>query len=204
MTRRLRGYQRIAAQTGRGFLAALHSRDLSRLVAYYPAFFRDSPAFQGAPKHPQRRQNSNGAPRSQAAMTIEASGRFIFPYISRHFRPSCVILAAHHSQNALKFLDMGASRPCIAVANHCQNRDSRRACRRRETSCNERDARWSRGRSVRSRSTHTPLPCCARQRFAAMDRRPWAFVEHPLQARRRPERCVISTPCCACAISMSR
>jgi hypothetical protein len=39
MTRRLRGYQRIAAQTGRGFLAALHSRDFSRLVAYHPAIF---------------------------------------------------------------------------------------------------------------------------------------------------------------------
>jgi hypothetical protein len=43
-------------------------------------------------------------------MALERITGFIFPYISRHFRPPCVILAAHDSQKALKNLDVAASR----------------------------------------------------------------------------------------------
>ncbi|WP_315778991.1 hypothetical protein [Bradyrhizobium sp. SZCCHNR2011] len=57
-------------------------------------------------------------------MAIERSMRFIFPYISRHFRRSCVILAAHERRKALKSLHAAASRRSFVVANHCQNSDS--------------------------------------------------------------------------------
>jgi hypothetical protein len=50
--------------------------------------------------------------------------RFIFPYISRHFRRSCVILAAHERRKPLKSLRAAASRRSFSPANHCQNSDS--------------------------------------------------------------------------------